>query len=227
MLILNRAKAAIALFTAICIYPVVRQTIPMVPDDIFSYGILAIQEVMIGATIGTICSLVIAAFPTYGQFFSFPMGLGIMNVFDPLSQQQTPVISQLIGILTLLAFLAIGGPQMILKTVCESFTILPVLKLSMIGPISKGILDVFCKTFFIAFSFSLPILGTIFLCEVGLGLMSRASPQMNLMMFGWPIKILIGLATCLILQPLIYEKTVAVFNWLFDTLRDLMFAVGG
>jgi flagellar biosynthetic protein FliR len=222
-----RVRAALALFISLAIFPAVLRALDgVIPDGLLPYACLVGQEVLIGITIGVLCQIVITAFPLSGQIYSFPMGLGVMQVFDPLAQIQVPVVSQVLALLALMIFLSFGGPQMILLAVTESFKLLPTLKLGVVDTLTKGVIDIFCNMFLVAFMMALPILGVMFLCELGIGLMARAAPQMNLLLMGWPAKILIGLFTLTVFMPIMYEQSIKIYTNLFNCIHKLFVAMG-
>ena len=90
-------------------------------------GLLVIAEQMlIGYAMGFAVRLVFSAIDLAGNVLSTQMGLGFATTYDPMSTSQTPVVSEMIGVLALLMFMAIDGHLMVLSTLTQSFRALPI-----------------------------------------------------------------------------------------------------
>ena len=157
-------------------------------------GLLIIAEQMIiGFAMGFSMRLVFSAVDLAGTMVSTQMGLGFATAYDPQSTSQTPVISEFLGMLALLMFMAINGHLMVLATLTQSFTALPIggglpgsaswLNIANAGAIvfSSGLL------------LALPIVVTLLITNVALGVLGRVAPQLNLMAIGFPITLVLGL----------------------------------
>ncbi|MDI6793670.1 MAG: flagellar biosynthetic protein FliR [bacterium] len=222
-----QVKAALILLLSLIIFPVVGLGLgERIPENMVHYGILVGQEVIIGLIIGFITSLIFSAFQLSGQFYSLQIGFGIVSVMDPLSQTEIPIIGQLVGLFALLIFILFGGHHLTIRALCESYTLVPVIHLSAASSLLIHIVDLAAAMFLIAMKIGLPIIGTVFLTDVSFGILSRAAPQMNIMMVGWPVKILVGLITLIIFIPLLHHATVNVFDRLFTDLRVIMQGMG-
>jgi flagellar biosynthesis protein FliR len=84
-----------------------------------------------------------------------------------------------------------------------------------------GLVDLFSQSLLI----SLPILGTLFLVSVAMGLMAKAAPQMNLLMMGFPVSIGVAFIMLLITLPFLAEAIARVIDYSFDQLLQLFSAV--
>ncbi|MEW5766765.1 MAG: flagellar biosynthetic protein FliR [bacterium] len=222
-----QVKAALSLLLSLVIFPVVGLGVgERIPENVMLYGIFVLQEVMVGLIIGFITSLIFTAFQLSGQFYSLQIGFGIVSVMDPMSQTEIPIIGQLVGLLALLVFILFGGHHLTIKALCESYTLVPVLHLRSASSLVMHITDLVAAMFLIAMKIGLPIIGTVFLTDVSFGILSRAAPQMNIMMIGWPVKILVGLITLIVFIPLLHQAMVNVFANLFSDLNVIMRAMG-
>jgi len=224
--ILPRIKAALALFISLTIFQVVNKQINIVPNDLLTYSLLVFSEVVIGLIIGFMTTLVISAFQISGELYSVPMGFGIVNTIDPLSQIEQPIISQIIGLFALLIFLAFGGHHMMLIAIYKSYEIAPVLGLEDCGGVTKTIMTLFAAIFLTAVKISMPVLGVLFLVTLGMGLLAKAAPMMNIMALGWGITIVTGLITLIFLFPLLSKAAVSLYEKLFYDIDNLLILVG-
>ena len=121
------------------------------------------------------------------------MGLSIANVFDPMSTIQIPLIGQFFNVLAVLLFFLFDAHHIMIKTMINSFELMPTMKLSLSGPIASQIVSVFANTFLISFKLAVPIMGILFLVSISLGLLAKTAPQMNIFLLGLPFKIFVSI----------------------------------
>lgn len=224
--ILPRIKAGLSLFISLTIFGVVNKHINIVPNDLPTYTLMIFSEVAIGLIIGFMATMVMSSFQISGELYSVPMGFGIVNTIDPLSQVEQPIISQIIGLFALLIFLAFGGHHMMLISVCKSYEIVPILTLDSCNIVVKTIITTFAAMFLTAVKISMPVMGVLFLVTLGMGLLSKAAPMINIMVLGWAITIVAGIITLFFLFPLLSKVAVGLFEQLFYDIDNLLIALG-
>jgi flagellar biosynthetic protein FliR len=96
-------------------------------DPASGAGLLILaQQMLIGFAMGFAVRLVLAAVDLAGSMISLQMGLGFATAYDPLTAGQTGVVSEFLGLLALLIFMAINGHLMVIATLTHSFTAIPV-----------------------------------------------------------------------------------------------------
>jgi len=203
-----KVKAMLALGITLIIYPLLSQEMPMeIPDNFIDYGILVMNELVVGLSIGLVISVIFTAFQLAGQFFSIQMGFGISEVFDPMSQIHVPLMGQFLSLFGTLIFLYIGGDLMLIEGIFESYYKVPVLDIvKSSGPLSETIIRFFTDMFTIALKISLPIIGTLFIVTLCMGLLAKFAPQMNILMLGFPIYITVGFIILILIMPSILEN---------------------
>jgi flagellar biosynthetic protein FliR len=216
-------RILIAFLITTIVYPIVEQYRFPVPPHALEYGIVAISEAIIGILIGFIVSLALAAFQMAGQYFSIQLGFGMANVLDPMSQSSIPMMGTLYNLLGMFIFLIIGGHMMLIKAVIYSYQKINILILNM--EINQGLLNLLESSvgamFIIALKIALPLVGTLFLLSVTMGLISKAAPQMNILMMGFPVNILFAITILIALSPLIAEIMQDTFYSIFDKIDTL------
>lgn len=199
----TRAKLGFVFFISIVIFPLVYKFIPDIPANMIEYSFIAIVEGMVGIIIGFCLTLSFSAYQLAGQFFTVQMGFGASEVFDPMSQISIPLMGQYLYLIAILVFLSLHGPILIIKEIFSSFELINVtnfIKNSIVEP-SYGIIATFTDMFMIALKMSFPILGTLLLVSVTMGLLAKAAPQMNLLMIGFPISITVGFIIIILVLP--------------------------
>jgi len=200
-----KMRALVSFLVTIVIFPIVASRGYTLPGNMGAYALLVLQEVTIGIFLGFLVNLIFAAFQLSGQFFSVQIGFGINEVLDPIGQVSIPLIGQLKNLIGLLVFLAINGHHFLIKAVFRSYELVPIIELTRntTGGMMKFLMHSFSGMFIIALKIALPIMGTIFLVTVTLGILAKAAPQMNIMMLGFPFKIIVAFGVLVLVTPLI------------------------
>ncbi|MBQ9539472.1 MAG: flagellar biosynthetic protein FliR [Treponema sp.] len=200
------------------------------PDGNFSleYILLLIGEAMIGAIIGFYVNVIFAAFSTAGQFFAFQMGFAASSVYDSMSEVENPLMGEFLNFLAMLVFLQTGLFQSLftagLGTSFKSLNVFSILEHSdrLAGFMMGGLTTLFHDALII----SLPIVATLFLVNVTVGILSKAAPQMNLLAEGFPILILSSFLILAFLLPHLIEFFAASFRHGFKDLQTLFSQIG-
>ena len=202
------ARGALAFFSAMIFYFFVGDSYGPLPEAGLGYAMVLVAEVALGVMMGLFLQIIFAVFQTAGQLFSFQMGFGASQVYDPLAQVEIPLIGQFLNLIGLAVFLAVGGMQKLFLTgLAGSFRVLKGTDFLAAGDFLREMFiravgGLFEQSLILAF----PILGTLILISVTMGLLAKAAPQMNLLMVGFPIQIGVGFLIMLIATPFIAEK---------------------
>ncbi len=175
-----------------------------------------VLEVLVGYTIGLVAYMLFAAIQLAGQMMDMQMGFAIVNVIDPQSGMQIPLMGNLTQIIALLFYLAVNGHHYLLQAVAQSYQVIPVLGMKLGGAFYQSLFSIGAEMFVIALKVSAPLVVAILISDVAMGFIARTVPQMNVFIVGLPLKILMGLGCLLLMLP--------VYLWLFDMLFSRFFA---
>ncbi len=219
-LVPDRMKLVFSFALTLTVFPWVAKFAPPIPVDILMFGLLIIKEAMIGVIIGFFESMIFGAFTLGTQFFSIQMGLGMSQVFDPITQEETPILSSLFYLIALLVFVGMGGMHMIIRAAVDSFEMLPTVDFVVNKEVMLDtVVRYFSMMFLIALKLAFPIMATGTVLAVALGLLGKASPQLNIMSFGLPIQYGVGLLVLMLVLPAMIE----MFGTLFTNgVNDMM-----
>lgn len=186
-------KTGFSFLLSIIVFPIVSRNFPMLPATEGAYWILVGREVMIGILIGVVGNLMFSAVQLSGQIFGIQVGFGIVNVIDPMSEEQISILGQFEFILAVLIFLSINGHHVLLRLIMESYQILPMNSFFFSESLGYSVVGWLSKMFIIAFKIGLPVIFTLLLVTVSMGILARTVPQMNVFIVGLPIQIFVGL----------------------------------
>ncbi len=186
-------KIGLILFTSIVIFPLVQARPLPEPQGIFDLAVFLLSDVTIGLGIAYITRLIFAAVQIAGTVVDFQMGFGVVNVIDPQTDTQVSVTAQFHNIVAVLIFLAVDAHHFILQAIVESFFIINPAEINFSSLTPEYMLYLFSGTFTTAVKIAAPIMAILFFLSVGLGLVARTVPQMNVFIVGFPLQIGVGL----------------------------------
>lgn len=219
-------KVGMGFFLALVMVPVVES--PVLEID-WIFLLLIIKEVLVGLLLGFFGYLAMSAIQTAGAFIDFQMGFAIANVIDPQTGTQSPLIGHYLYIMGLVFLLAVDGHHLLLDGIYYSYQFIPLVKLSLPfsdASLAEFIVKSFCMTFVIAFQMAFPIVGSIFLVDVALGIIARTVPQFNVFVVGLPVKIAASFIVLFAVMAVILNVVSLLIEWMVDSLRDLMVLMG-
>lgn len=195
-----------------------------------TYFLLLFKELLVGLSIGFIAGMLMYAVQVAGMFLDIAFGFLVANVIDPQTGTQSPLMGGYLYTFALLFLLATDGHHLILDGIYYSYSFIPIDQLFLpFGEeaVVREAMTAFTTMFAVAFQMSFPVVGSLFLIDVALGMMSRAVPQMNVFVVGLPLKIFAGLPILAISLPAFFFLTDRLFDEMFVTMRTLMELFGG
>jgi flagellar biosynthetic protein FliR len=220
------AKIGLAGFVAFLVFPSVKASGYAIPADGMAYALLVVGEAMIGLIMGFFLTIVYSAFTTAGQFFSLQMGFSASETFDPLSEVELPVMGQFLNLIAMFVFVTTSGFQKLFVVgVQDSFKSMKAVDLvTRHGDLIQYLVQATGGLFLQALVLSMPVLGTLFIVTVAMGLLSKAAPQMNFMSEGFAITLTVTYVILLTALPFMMEAFSHLIEASFD---DLGILVGG
>lgn len=151
----------------------------------FSFGLLL--------ACGIFCAFSAVAFA--GRALDIQIGFGIGQVFDPVSRTQVPIITSVFLYASVLLFFLLDGHHALLRGVAYTLTVVPVGGFSIQDVNLRAVLAAWGNIYGFGFMLVAPVAATLLVVELGLGVLARGLPQMNVFVIALPIKIMVGLAS--------------------------------
>ena len=185
---------------------------------------------MVGLLIGFIAYMILSAMQIAGGLIDFQMGFAIANVIDPQTGAQSPLMGQYLYTFALLLLLTLNGHHLLLDGIFYSYQLIPIDQ-AWIPFGNEDMVDYVLKSFnsmfIVAFQMSIPVVATLFLVDVALGIVARTVPQLNIFVVGFPIKIAVSFIVLFIVMGVMFAVMQKLFEMMFVTMRDLMKIIGG
>lgn len=185
------------------------------PETLYDLLPLAFHEISFGLALGFCVNLVLSAAESAGAFLDMQIGLGLASVLVPNTEIPTSILSRFKFMLALVLLFVTNGHHILMNALVRSYTVNSTLNLeSSLTTLLDGLASFSMLTLQIA----LPVAAASFMVDVALGMISRAVPQINILMAGLSAKLLVGiLALSLALPALGYGISEAI-----DTFGNLL-----
>jgi len=216
-----RVRVAIGLGISIAVLPALPPMPPVPPGSGLGLAIM-VQQFLIGAGMAVMMRIVFATVDVAGELIGLQMGLSFAAFFDPDSGGRTAVVAEFMGLVTSLLFLALNGHLLIVDVLVRSFEWLPVSATPLHG--DGWMLAVrFGATLFSAgLLLAMPILATLLVANIAMGVLTRAAPQLNLFAIGFPITLGAGFIVLMLSMEAFAPTMQYLFNMGFESVGELM-----
>lgn len=184
-----------------------------------------ISEVITGLTLGFLTNLCFMAVRIGGNMMDIQAGFAMLSLFDPSSNSNVTLIEKILYMFSMMIFFVIDGHHILIKTLTSSFNIIHIGNFILNQESIMVIIKAFVKFFTLGVEIALPIVLILVITDLVLGLVARTVPQLNVMILGLPLKILIALGCLALSLPLILKLISSVFNMLPDAINGFYKAI--
>ena len=210
-----RIRVLLAALLTFMIYPLADW--PVI-DPISAIGLKEIfVQIFIGVSMGLLLQIVNAALIVGGQAISSSMGLSMANMVDP-NMGNVPVIAQFLVVCSTLIFLGMGGHVIVISLLLEGFKLLPIGSMVDLNALVGLTVQWSAMIFLGALLLGMPIISSLLLINIGLGVITRAAPALNIFAVGFPAMILAGMVLLLISMTSIGSRIAWLWQQAFDVL---------
>lgn len=217
-----RFRMLLAVLVTVLVQPVLPAT-PVVAVFSAEAVLIAVQQIGIGAALGFLMQMAFNALIFGGQVMAYSMGLGFANMVDPANGVSVPVVAQFWLILAMLAFLMMNGHLVLIAAIVDSFSVLPIATDSLGRAGLWELLGWASRMFASGLLMAMPVIISLLLVNIGMGVVSRAAPQLNIFAVGFPLTLTMGFVLIWITLPQVManfaalvgqtlEQSVAVLN---------------
>ena len=211
-------KAGFAVSISVLLFPVLKlQSIPLA-GNLLTLGLGVGSEVLLGLSIGMFIRMLFAGVQLAGQLAGYQMGMSIANVLDPSTNAQVSLPAQFYSLFAVLIFITTNAHYWFIDALVQSFQIVPPFGFHLSPTLLDSLVRTSANIFIIGLRVGAPVIVALLLTSVTLGLLARATPQMNVFFVAMPVKILIGLVFIMISLPYL----TVYLNRLFGDLTELI-----
>lgn len=221
-----RVRLVMGLAVTLALSPALPPPPPLAPGSWLGLLVIA-EQLLIGVLMGFALRIAMAALDVTGELIGLQMGLSFATFFDPSSSGLTPVMTQFLGFLTAMIFLAMNGHLLLLSVLAESFTLLPVSLTPFHAAALSSLLNSAAMMFSLGVLLALPLITALLVTNIALGVLARVAPTLNLFAVGFPVTLALGFFVLMLSLPYLGAAMEGVFNRGFEALGMLLRAAAG
>ncbi len=212
----QRIKLAIGIVITLAILPGIQ--VPAI--EVLSWqGLLSLlAQFLIGISMGFVMRILFTAVEMAGFMMGMSMGLGFASFYDPQAEGQTNAVAQFVTMLSLLIFISLDGHLIVVAVMLQSFETMPITtqhwQLN-----SQAIASLGGHIFSQGLLMSLPVIASLLITNMALGILTKAAPQFNIFGIGFPITIGVGLLMIWLSLPAMVQP---INHWLIDAQQQML-----
>ena len=218
-------KSGLVLLLSITVFPVTAYR-PAVPESILELGVLLLLELAMGYLLGMVINLFFYIPLLGGETIDIQMGMSMGRTYDPSSQTSTTVTASLLNILMMLLFFAGNGHYTLLRIFMASGRVVPYGQVGFGQDVYQAILELFISCTIMGIKLCMPILAAELLGQVGMGILMKVIPQINVFAINIELKVIIGLTLLLLLLAPFSEYLLAAENEMLLQIQRLLLEMG-
>jgi flagellar biosynthetic protein FliR len=200
-------RVLLCMSLSLAFYPLVKSSIGSIPETWGGIAMLSLRETGVGLLMGFICYLTYEAIHLAAQIVGYQMGFGTAGLIDPQNQSNESLLVPLHSWLALLVLFSTDMHHQLLKLFLMSYVATQKMQITSFSnqETFRLITQVSGNLFVLAIQMGAPFTLLILSCNAVMGVLSRLMPQLNVMLFSFPITILLGFCALYLLAPEILE----------------------
>jgi flagellar biosynthetic protein FliR len=209
-----RIRGLFAIALALLVLPSQFATPIASPNTLVDASVTIGEEALIGLALGLGLTVLLGGIQVAGQLIGQMSGMSLAEVFNPTFEDNVPFFSQLLFLIAVAVFLAIGGHRQIVSALLDTFVAIPLATGGMADSIAQTMTTLVAESFTLGVRAAAPVVTAVLLATVVMGLLSRTLPQLNLMVLGFGINALVGVGAAAI--------TLGAMAWVFQDQVDVV-----
>ena len=211
-----RLRLGAAVAFAVLLFPVVLKMYTIhAPATVPMFAFTVAKELFIGWLIGVVGYITLAAINTAGKIMDMQVGFAVVSMMDPTTRQQVGLIGNFLYNLTIIYFLITNGHHVIISALAESFRVIPLDSMVWNDSLPQLMIDLTAGVWINGMKIAMPVTFAILLTNVGMGILARTMPQMNIFVVGIPMHLTIGSGMLAMVLPLYFLFLDVMFNEMY------------
>lgn len=198
----SRQRLSIALAITVVVVPLLSSFLPPAPEDFLNFLRTALFEITYGIFLGVTMQVLYSALSLVGNFAGQAIGFSNAQIFDPAFQTQTIIIETFLSIIALTVIFITDLHHLMLSAAIDSYELFPIGQPLPIDDFSNFLSDTVNKSFVMGFKIGSPFIAFSIIFYVGMGLISRLMPQLNIFFLSLPLQIYLGLGLLMLTTPM-------------------------
>jgi flagellar biosynthetic protein FliR len=187
-----RMRLTIALILAAVLVPLHRAAYHIDPSALGPLIVILVEEIIVGAVLGLTARLTISALEVAGSVIAQQLGLGFVTAVDPTQGEQGVLVGNFLTMLGITLFFATDMHHLVIAALNDSYSLFEPGEVPATGDVAALVTKTVSGAFRIGIQLSAPFLVFGLLFNLGLGVLSRLMPQMQVFFVALPLSILLG-----------------------------------
>jgi flagellar biosynthetic protein FliR len=192
-------RLGIAIAVTLIISPLIGTTLPAIPATVPALAILVIGEIVIGILIGSIARITVSALHTAGTIIAFQTSLAYAQTVDPNQDTQAGLIAAYLNLLGVMAIFFSGLHFLLIMAVLDSYQLFPPGQSPIAGDMADAVIHLVSQSFAIGLQMASPFVVYGIMFYLGLGLLQRLMPQIQLFFIAIPLQLFLGFVMLLLI----------------------------
>lgn len=187
-----RARLSFALLLSLVMLPLVKDLIPVLPPQPASLFLLVLGEVTIGLFFGIICRVILVATLSAGMVIALQIGIANALSSDPTTAQQGAVTGNFMVAVAVVLIFATDLDHMTIRALAGTYGMFQPGELPQIQDMANSVARLTADSFLLALQMSAPFLVYGVVLMVGMGLLARLMPTLQVFFVIMPLQLLVG-----------------------------------
>ena len=218
-------KSGFILLLSVTVFFATEQTVTA-PSSVLELAVLLVPELMMGYLVGLVMQLFFYIPSLGGEIIDIQMGMSMGRTYDPSSQSSTTVTASLLSALTVLLFFVANGHYTLLRILMSAGNVVPYGQASFGQDLYWSLAELFIECTVLAIKLCMPILAAELLGQVGMGILLKVIPQINVFAINIELKVIIGLGLLLALITPISEYLLRAEGQMLQYVQQLLAEMG-
>lgn len=188
----TRIRLVMALSISFLIYGLVRASLPPMPASPYMIFMMVLFEILIGILIGSSIRLLLSALHTAGTLIAMQTGLAMAQAFDPAQGAQSALMSTFLTLMAVVLIFITNMHHMMIAAMYDSYILFPVGAHLEMADFAEVVIRTVASSFFLGVQIASPFMVYGLIFNVGLGILARLMPQLQVFFIAMPLNIAAG-----------------------------------
>lgn len=214
-----RVRLAFALLLTLVMLPIVRDRYGDIPTSLGQVIVPMVQEIAVGLFLGLVARLMTSALQVAGTVIAFQSGLAFAQNVDPTQGVQSAIVGSFLALLATTLIFSFDLHYLLLAALKDSYVLFRPGSPIPFGDFAEAAIRIVSGSFRIGIQLSAPFLVFGLVFYLGLGVLSRLMPQLQVFFLAMPANILLGF---LLLMLLLSSMMLWYLEYFEDTMRQFL-----
>lgn len=195
----NLVKAGFVLLLSLSVYTVTNQQLQM-PATLLGLAFTFLMELLLGYVLGLVVNFFFYIPLMAGSVIDMQMGLSMASTYDPASGIQVTATSTALNVLMSLLFFVANGHHTLIRIFAASGLAVPFGQVALGDDFYEAMVQLFIECTLLGVKLCMPVLAAELMGQVGMGILMKVIPQINVFAINIELKVIIGLVMVMLLM---------------------------